>query len=331
MGLVATSVAPPRLSWRRFMSPDDKGSASPPMLTRFSGDSGRALLLEVLSDTSLLRGIADLGAFVDACSMFDVVAGAEVIQQGGSDNDLYIVLSGSLDVLVNGRRVATRRVGAHVGEMALVDSTARRSATVIAAENCLLLKCSEQFFSEAAQKQPKLWRRIAVELSRRLHERNALIRAPRTEPVLFVACSTEALEVAREIQAAFAYDPVVVEIWTDGVFNASKTPIEDLTALVGRIDFAIIIATPDDKIASRHETSFGPRDNVVFELGLAIGAIGRQRTLLVVPRGHDMKLPSDLLGVKPLDYADGDATTIKSRLGPLCTEIRRIVNRIGPL
>ena len=230
------------------------------------------------------RGISEIDAFVDGCELLEIPAASEIIQQEASDNDLYIVISGSVDILVNGRRLTTRRAGSHIGEMALIDPTARRSASVVAAEPCLLLKSSEQHFAASAPAHPKLWRRLAVELSRRLHERNGLIRPPRTQPVLFIGCSTEALAVAREIQAAFTHDPIVVEIWTDGVFNPSKTPIEDLTALITRIDFAVILLTPDDRIDSRGVESFGPRDNVVFELGLAIGAIGRSRTLLVVPR-----------------------------------------------
>jgi CRP/FNR family cyclic AMP-dependent transcriptional regulator len=313
------------------MTDDEKTSDAASMLSRFQGQAGRELLLEVLSDTSLLRGTSELGLFVDGCEILEIASGSQIIQQGGSDNDIYVIVSGSVEIHVNGRPVAVRRVGAHIGEIALIDPTARRSSTAVAIEPCLLLKCSEQHFTSRAQTEPKLWRRLAVELSRRLHERNAHIRRPRTQPVLFVACSTEALDTAREIQAAFDHDPVVVEIWTDGVFNPSKTPIEDLTELVSKIDFAIVLLTPDDKISSREIEKFGPRDNVVFELGLAIGAIGRARTMLLIPRGLDFKLPSDLLGVKPLDYPTGESSTVKSRLGPACTEIRKIMNRLGPL
>ncbi len=158
-----------------------------------------------------------------------------------------------------------------------------------------------------------------------------MIKTPRVQPVVFIACSSETLALAQEIQAMYAYDPFVVEIWVDGVFNVSKTPIEDLTSLVARIDFAIVLITPDDKIHSRKQDSFGPRDNVIFELGLTIGALGRERTVMLVPRGVDVKIPSDLLGVRPIDYPKGDDTSVKSRIGPACTEIRKLINRLGPI
>jgi CRP/FNR family cyclic AMP-dependent transcriptional regulator len=301
------------------------------MLSRFKGVSGRALLLDVLASTTLLRGLTDLSEFIDNCEFFEVAAGNTIISQGGSDNSIYLVLSGSFNVTVNGRQWAIRGTGSHLGEMALIDPTARRSATATASEDSLVANAPEAFFSAYADKHPVLWRRLAAELCKRLMERTRLTKAPRSEPVLFLGCSTEAIGIAREIQAAFSHDPFVVEIWTDGVFNASKTPIEDLTDLVGKIDFVAVLLTPDDKITSRRRPTFSPRDNVVFELGLAIGAIGRARTFVVVERGSAVKFPSDLLGVNPVDYPSGPASSIKSRLGPACNEIRKIMNRLGPI
>jgi CRP/FNR family transcriptional regulator, cyclic AMP receptor protein len=320
------------LQFALLMATDPKSSGlAAPMLSRFAGDAGRELLLEVLSETALLRGVPDLEEFLTLSELVEIEQGSTIIEQGNSDNDIYIIMSGSFEISVNGRYVTTRRVGTHVGEIALVDPTARRTATVVAAEGSLLLKCPHENFSKFANKHPKVWRRIAVELSRRLGERNRLISTPRSEPALFIACSTEALSLAREIQTAFDHDPIVVEIWVDGVFNASKTPIEDLTNLVARIDFAAVLLTPDDQIASRTSEAFGPRDNVVLELGLSIGAIGRERTLIVAPRGGNLKLPSDLLGVKTIDYPSGNPATVVSRLAPACNEMRKIINRLGPI
>jgi len=301
------------------------------MISRFSGESGKALLMEVLSETALLCNFSDLQTFVEQSDLIEVVSGQTLITQGGSDNDLFIIVSGCFDIVVNGRVTATRKVGTHFGEMALVDSTARRSATVVASESGLILKCSYAKFVATANANPQLWRRIAIEITRRLTERNRFIKTPRSQPVLFLGCSREALSTAREIQSTFDHDSIIVEIWTDGIFNTSKTPIEDLNELVQRIDFGAVLLTPDDLIQSRDNATFGPRDNVVFELGLIMGAIGRERTFMLSPRGANMKLPSDLLGVKPIDYPTGDMTSITSRMGPACNELRKIINSIGPI
>lgn len=41
---------------------------------------------------------------------------------------------------------------------------------------------------------------------------------------------------------------------------------------------------------------------MVFELGLFMGALSRDRTFVVVPHGVDLKIPTDLLGMTTLRY-----------------------------
>jgi hypothetical protein len=67
------------------------------------------------------------------------------------------------------------------------------------------------------------------------------------------------------------------------------------------------------------------RDNVIFELGLFIGRLGRNRVFFIAPRGsYDFHLPTDLLGVTSGDY---DHTRSDQRwesaLAPACNKIRR--------
>src|SRR5690348_15211884 len=71
----------------------------------------------------------------------------------------FFVLTGEVTVLVNGRTVASRPAGTHVGEMALVDPLAKRSATVIAAESTVAIMLAEHHFSKIASRHPELWRR----------------------------------------------------------------------------------------------------------------------------------------------------------------------------
>ena len=116
-----------------------------------------------------------------------------------------------------------------------------------------------------------------------------------------------------------------VFVWTDDIFVASKTSIESLEAELIKADFAILVLAPDDRIFSRGHDSDAPRDNVIFELGLFMGALTRQRTFFVKPRGMDIKIPSDLFGVTPLEYDPGAGT-----LDAVCSAIRKLVRGGGP-
>lgn len=81
----------------------------------------------------------------------------------------------------------------------------------------------------------------------------------------------------------------------------------------------------------RHEEAIA-RDNVVFELRLFIGAIGKERCYVVKPRGVEMHLPSDLLGMNPADYAaDRPDDDFASALNFACKQIKDRIKELGSI
>lgn len=46
-------------------------------------------------------------------------------------------------------------------------------------------------------------------------------------------------------------------------------------------EFAILVVTPDDLVQKRSDTAHAPRDNLVFEIGMSMGSLGRERTFVV--------------------------------------------------
>jgi predicted nucleotide-binding protein len=157
------------------------------------------------------------------------------------------------------------------------------------------------------------------------------VRPIREQAQLFIGSSREGLPLTDEIAHGLLRDPVLVRRWTNNVFVASHYPLEDLETSLAAADLALLIATPDDVIASRGSSHNAPRDNIVFELGLFMGALGRRRSFLLRPRGVDLKLPTDLLGLTPIDY-DADTTRpLDARMTPVCHELRRLIATLGPI
>ena len=120
-----------------------------------------------------------------------------------------------------------------------------------------------------------------------------------------------------------------MKIWTDGVFRASKYPIESLEEQLDESDFAIAIAQPDDTVkTSRGKKKNAPRDNVIFELGLFVGRLGRLRSILLEPRGEEVNLPSDLSGLTTIGYrTDRDWA---SNVSVACSRLREVFKELGP-
>ena len=149
------------------------------MIERFEGESGKRLLAEALADQGIVNGNRKIAADLHEVALLrELDSGDGLITQDAEDNDIFFIISGSLTIEANGRPVATRCAGTHVGEMALIDRKARRSATVVAAEKTVVARVSEPDFSRVADDYPDLWRRIAVELCDRLRNRNRMIRRP---------------------------------------------------------------------------------------------------------------------------------------------------------
>jgi predicted nucleotide-binding protein len=304
---------------------------NPSIVPRLTGAVGRANLLAAICAQQSVSGDADLARrLISAGKLQEYRPGRTIVKQGDADNDMYMIISGSVAVIINKREIAVRSNGNHVGEMALLDPTARRSATLVAREPTVVLKLSEGAITRVASSFPAFWRRVAVAISTRLRERTKFIHAPNLSPIVFIGSSSEALSDATCISRSLSRRNLTCKLWTQGVFQLSQTTIEDLIRASHEVDFAVIFLTADDMTSSKGRRRASPRDNIIFEIGLFMGAIGRDRTFLAVPRGIDLKLPTDLLGITHAPYARGGRSPRGKRLLPVSQLMWRRINQLGP-
>ena len=299
------------------------------IISRFCGTENLNRLISVLRQQIIIHDNENLSVeLAEQAEILQFEPETELIVQGGADNDIYFILSGRLSIVVNGREVAIRESGQHVGEMALIDPSAKRAASVVAIEQTVVAKISEVCFRPLADKYPRVWQLIATELAKRLQQRNRLVTSKNPRPVVFIGSSKESLPIARAIRSNFDHDDFIVNLWTDRVFGPSRFPIAELEKLVQEADFAVLVLGTDDIVESRNEKSNAPRDNVIFELGLFMGALSHERTFMVIPRESDIKIPTDLSGLTSLSYKSDDSNNLTASLGPACDELRNIINKM---
>ncbi|MEZ4484522.1 MAG: nucleotide-binding protein [Syntrophotaleaceae bacterium] len=152
-------------------------------------------------------------------------------------------------------------------------------------------------------------------------------RAPRpkafdSKPRVFVSSSIEGLHIAESIQADL--EPAAeCTIWTQDLLKSSGKTIENIVNIAADFDCAIIVLTPDDMLAKKGVEQLGPRDNMVFELGLFTGTLGRARTFMVLCKDDPIHLPADLVGVTVALYSRRSADNLAAALKPVCTQIKR--------
>ena len=297
---------------------------------RFDGADGLRRMADVVArstigggDDALAKDIAEAG------TILPLNAGDTIIRSGGDDSDLFFILSGKVGIDVKGVRVNHRGPGDHVGEISAADPSQPRSADVIVVEDGVALRVPESKLHQIAKGKPEVWRRLLVEANKRLVQRNALVRPANNQPRVFIISSVEALSAAQAIQLGLSHDKMITTVWTDGVFRASEYAVESLANAVNASDFAIAVLHGDDIVKSRGSDTLVPRDNVTFELGLFLGHLGRDRSILVEPRDGQVKLASDMRGLTTLSYRTGSPDDIVSLMAPTVTEIRMHIARIG--
>jgi len=147
---------------------------------------------------------------------------------------------------------------------------------------------------------------------------------------VFIGSSVEALDVAYATQQNLEHFAEVT-VWDQNVFELSKYSLESLVAILKKIDFGIFVFAADD-LARIRDTSWSiVRDNVLFELGLFSGHLGRDRCFAIKPsQPLDLHLPTDLFGIRLAEYdSQREDSNLRAALGPACNEIKQAIRSKG--
>lgn len=112
---------------------------------------------------------------------------------------------------------------------------------------------------------------------------------------IFIGGTSEGLKFAEKVKQTLEDSAnVQCTIWNENTFNYNEAFLDSLSKASIIHDFGIFIATKDDLALIRNNVEEVPRDNIIFEYGLFLGAIGNNRTYLLQEEG--CKLPTDILG-----------------------------------
>jgi predicted nucleotide-binding protein len=127
-------------------------------------------------------------------------------------------------------------------------------------------------------------------------------------------------EVSKEVFIVYGHDEgcrnqleVMLRRWglepliLDQLPSEGQTIIEKLEKYTSVVNFAIVLATPDDEgyRASRpDEKAYRARQNVVLELGMLLSLLGRKRVAILLKQQENMERPSDIQGLIYIPFKD---------------------------
>ena len=102
-------------------------------------------------------------------------AGETIFTEGSTGREMYVVLEGSVDILVGNMTLDVTGPGGVFGEMALIDSSAR-SATAIAKDDCTLALVDERQFLRIAEQTPLFMLNVMKILAGRLRRMDSMLQ-----------------------------------------------------------------------------------------------------------------------------------------------------------
>ncbi len=101
--------------------------------------------------------------------------GAYIVTEGELGRELFVIVSGEVDVVAGGEKVDVITEGGYFGEMAIIDSQPR-SADVIARTDLTLLKMGMEDFHEILKQQEQVAIGVIKVLNRRIRNLNRRIQ-----------------------------------------------------------------------------------------------------------------------------------------------------------
>jgi CRP-like cAMP-binding protein len=127
--------------------------------------------LEHLSNVQMFSSLnkKELRLIAKAADVVKVPAATEIVTEGSSGHEFYLVLSGEASVRRNGRKVTTLGPGRYFGELALLDR-GPRSATVVADTDMELAVIGQREFLSVLDEVPALAHKLMVSMAARLRD-----------------------------------------------------------------------------------------------------------------------------------------------------------------
>lgn len=266
-------------------------------------------------------------ALVDAGELVAFAPGQEIIAQGAWDSDAYFLLAGAVEIRINGKLLPYGRgAGEVIGEFSAINSALARTATINAVDNVVALKCTSDALRAAANSAIEVWELLAIDLTRKVEQRNRFINACNDRPVIFMIATEEHLEVAKALELALSSEFEIM-LWSDeDLFPPGAYELDILNRNAAIADFAVVLAHPDDLKRSRDRHGGGERESILFELGFLMPVVGRHRTIILIPEEACGSDPAEFKGVRPWCYEVPNGNTPRDIV--LAKTVRRLRNYI---
>jgi predicted nucleotide-binding protein len=137
------------------------------------------------------------------------------------------------------------------------------------------------------------------------------VSKPRRQVFVVYGHDKEARDQLESMIRRWGLEPLIL----DQLPSKGQTIIEKLEEYTGEVDFAIVLATPDDigyRKTHEDEKAYRARQNVVLELGMLLIKLGRPKVAILLRNQEEMERPSDIQGLIYIPFK----TDLQKEVGP---------------
>src|SRR5687768_14290434 len=115
------------------------------------------------------------------------------------------------------------------------------------------------------------------------------------KPNIFIGSSLAGYESAKKVKECLSTVGDCYLWKDDATWETNVSTFDNLLKMASYFDFGVFVATADDLTLTNDAIVIESRDNVILEMALFLGAMGREKSFLLVEYG--IKLPTDFNGI----------------------------------
>lgn len=129
------------------------------------------------------------------------------------------------------------------------------------------------------------------------------------KPKIFIGSSSAGYSVAEEVKRHLSKIGDCY-LWKEAdIWETNCSTFNNLIRMSNYFDFGVFIATADDLTLTNEKVVTEPRDNVILEMALFLGAMGENKSFLIVE--NNIKLPTDFQGIYMPRFDKNDSQSIE--------------------
>jgi CAP12/Pycsar effector protein, TIR domain len=152
-----------------------------------------------------------------------------------------------------------------------------------------------------------------------------------SRPTVFIGSSREQLPTARALARQLG-EFATATVWDRAPFELNQSIFDGLLHAAKDSDYAVFVFEPDDLAVVRDSNLRTVRDNVLFEFGLFVGRIGRERAFWISSHQSNWHVPTDLDGLTHLVYSRPTAdepAALANALTDAIQQLRKVIEQHG--